>query len=224
MDIINQIHTPDARQHWQKHHTMEHFYEPAAGHRLQHDPFKAILGPRVIGWISTRSLSGKANLAPYSFFGAFSSQPMMIGFSSEGYKDTVRNAEETGQFVWNYVSQDLAQKMNLTSASVDAQQDEFALADIDSMPAVKVNAPRVAQAPAALECEVVDVRRLQSRTGVETGHWLVLGEVVGVAINPRCLRDGIFDVTLAQPVLRAGYRGDYFTLGEKFEMLRPRGG
>jgi flavin reductase (DIM6/NTAB) family NADH-FMN oxidoreductase RutF len=78
-----------------------HFYDPINGHGLPHDPFKAIVAPRVIGWISTRAANGQVNLAPYSFFGAFATFPPIIGFCSEPYKDSIRNIEETGEFVWN---------------------------------------------------------------------------------------------------------------------------
>ena len=90
-----------------------HFYEPRLGHRLAHDPFTAIVAPRPIGWISTHSLAGLLNLAPYSFFNGFNYTPPIVGFASCGYKDTVRNAEQTGEFVWNLVTRSLAEAMNL---------------------------------------------------------------------------------------------------------------
>jgi flavin reductase (DIM6/NTAB) family NADH-FMN oxidoreductase RutF len=198
-----------------------YFYEPASGHGLPHDPFKAIVAPRPIGWISTRSRDGLANLAPYSFFNAFSSAPLIIGFSSEGYKDSVRNAEETGEFAANFVSRALAEAMNRTSAPVDATVDELALAGLAAAPCRLIAAPRVAAAPAALECKTVQVIRLQSLDGTALESYLTLGQVVGVHIDPQYLTEGRFDIAAAQPIMRAGYRADYATFGEMFEMFRP---
>src|SRR5579863_6149710 len=107
-----------------------HYYEPAKGHGLPHDPLNAIIGPRPIGWISSRGSAGVLNLAPYSFFNAFSSQPPIIGFSSDGPKDTVRNAQETGEFVWNLATRAMAEHMNATSAAVSYETDEFVLAGL----------------------------------------------------------------------------------------------
>ncbi len=198
-----------------------YFYEPDAGHGLPHDPFKAIVAPRPIGWISTRDRQGRVNLAPYSFFNAFSSAPPIIGFSSEGHKDSVRNAEETGEFVANFVSRSLAEAMNRTSAPVASGVDEFALASLDTAPCRLVAAPRVAAAPAALECKLLQVVRLRDLAGQPLESYLALGQVVGVHIDPRYLTDGRFDITAAQPIMRTGYRADYATLGEIFEMFRP---
>ena len=198
-----------------------YFYQPAAGHGLRHDPFKAIVAPRPIGWISTRARSGETNLAPYSFFNAFSSSPPIIGFSSEGYKDSVRNAEETGEFVANFATKRLAEAMNATSAAVARGVDEMQLAGLDAAPCRVVAPPRVAAAPAALECKLLQVIRLHDLEGNALGNFLVLGQVVGVHIDPRYLRDGLFDTAAAQPIMRAGYRGDYAEIGRMFEMLRP---
>ncbi len=198
-----------------------HFYQPEEGHRLPHDPFKAIVAPRVIGWISSRASNGTVNLAPYSFFGAFSADPKIIGFSSEGYKDTVRNIEETGEFVWNLSSHRLANQMNRSSAAVPAETNEFHLAGLTEAAGVKVSAPRVAEAPAALECKLLQVIRLKDLAGNSINNWVVLGQVVGVHIREEFLERGIFNLKAAQPLLRAGYRGDYALIGEMFEMIRP---
>ena len=104
-----------------------HFYEPCDGHRLPHDPFNAIVGPRPIGWISSRSAEGALNLAPYSFFNAFNYTPPIVGFASIGYKDTVRNVEQTGEFSWNLVTRPLAAAMNLTCTSAPPEVSEFGL-------------------------------------------------------------------------------------------------
>ena len=198
-----------------------HFYEPAVGHGLPHDPFKAIVAPRVIGWISSRSADGVVNLAPYSFFGAFSDKPKIIGFSSDGYKDSFRNIEATGEFVWNLTSRALAKGMNITSLAVEPGVNEFELAGLTEAPGRQVNVPHVAESPAALECKLVHIMRLKDLDGQPVGNWVAFGQVVGVHIRREFLKEGQFDLQAAQPVLRAGYRGDYASIGEIFEMIRP---
>lgn len=198
-----------------------HFYDPQGEHGLRHDPFKAILAPRVIGWIASRSAQGQVNLAPYSFFGAFSANPKIIGFSSEGYKDTISNIEETGEFTWNLTSRPLAEAMNRTAAPVPAGVNEFALAGLTEAPGRHVAVPHVGESPAALECKLLQVIRLRGLDGELTSNWITFGQVVGVHIRREFLRDGLFDLQAAQPVMRAGYRGDYAGIGEMFEMIRP---
>lgn len=199
-----------------------HSYQPENGHGLPHDPFKAIVAPRVIGWISSCSADGQVNLAPYSYFGTFASNPKVIGFSSEGFKDTMRNIEETGEFVWNLASLPLAEQMNRSSMAVARGVNEFKLAGLTESPGHHVKAPHVLEAPAALECKLLQMVRLKDLDGQPIGNWMALGQVVGVHIRREFLKDGIFDLKSAQPVMRAGYRGDYALIGEMFEMLRPR--
>lgn len=199
----------------------EYFYEPRKGHGLPHDPFKAIVAPRPVGWISTIDAKGLANLAPYSFFNAFATFPPIVGFVSEGRKDSVDNAETTGEFVCNLVSMALAEAMNATSAGVEHGVDEMKLAGLEAAACSVVRAPRVAAAPAALECKVLQVIRLAGLDAVPLDNWLVLGEVVGVHIDERFLVDGRFDTAAAQPVARCGYRGDYAAVTSLFEMIRP---
>lgn len=200
-----------------------HFYEPQAGHGLAHDPFNAIVGPRPIGWISSRSAAGLVNLAPYSFFNAFNYTPPLIGFASIGYKDTLRNIEETGEFVWNLVSRPLAEAMNQTCAAVPPEVNEFALAGLDSLPSQRVQVPRVAASPVSFECRKTQVLRLQGANGVAVPTWLVLGEVVGVHIAKQLIQDGVYQTAAAEPVLRGGGPADYFSVGPEqlFRMWRP---
>ncbi|MES2402474.1 MAG: flavin reductase family protein [Pseudomonadota bacterium] len=198
-----------------------HSYQPENGHGLPHDPFKAIVAPRVIGWISSRSAQGRVNLAPYSYFGAFASNPKVIGFSSEGFKDTMRNIEETGEFVWNLASRPLAEQMNRSSMAVGGDVNEFELAGLTESPGHHVKVPHVLESPAALECKLLQMVRLKDLDGQPMDNWMALGQVVGVHIRREFLKDGMFDLKLAQPVMRAGYRGDYALIGEMFEMLRP---
>lgn len=197
------------------------FYDPATGHGLPHDPFKAIVAPRLIGWVSTRSSRGQLNLAPYSFFGAFASVPPIIGFCSEGRKDSLRNVEATREFVWNLATRPLAEQMNRTSAPVAPDIDEFELTGLTPVAGRNVSVPRVGESPAALECRLLQVVQLHDLSERPTDNWLVLGQVVGVHIQKAYLRDGLFDTHAAQPIMRAGYRGDYAQIGEIFEMIRP---
>ena len=201
-----------------------HSYEPRTGHGMRHDPFNAIIGPRPIGWISTQAADGRNNLAPYSFFNAFNYVPPIIGFSSIGYKDTVRNVEHTGEFVWNLVTLPLAEAMNQTCAPVPPEVDEFTLADLKPAPSTLVKPPRVGLSPVAFECKLTQVLQLQGASGQVVPTWLVLGEVVAVHIARHLIVDGIYDTALAQPILRGGGPGDYFSIGpaQRFRMMRPQ--
>ncbi|MCE8021965.1 flavin reductase family protein [Halomonas sp. MCCC 1A11036] len=196
------------------------FYEPQAGHGLPHDPFKAIVAPRPIGWISTMDEEGRLNLAPYSFFNALSSRPPMVGFSSEGMKDTPRNARATREFVFNLATLPLARAMNDSAAALPPGESEFEFAGLEFAPSGKVRPPRVAGSPAALECRVVDCLELRDLEGRELDRHLIVGQVVGVHIDDAFLREGRFDTVAAQTLARCGYR-DYAAVREVFELLRP---
>lgn len=200
-----------------------HYYEPRHGHGLPHDPFNAIVGPRPIGWISSKSAAGVLNLAPYSFFNAFNYTPPLIGFSSVGYKDTVRNIEETGEFVWNLVTRDLAEAMNQSCAAVPPEVNEFELAGLTPQASTLVGVPRVAESPVTFECRLSQLLQLRGADGEAVNSWLVLGEVVAVHIESRLLVDGIYDTAAAKPVLRGGGPADYFEVKaeNRFRMFRP---
>jgi flavin reductase (DIM6/NTAB) family NADH-FMN oxidoreductase RutF len=200
-----------------------HYYRPAEGHGLAHDPFNAIVGPRPIGWISTRDGQGRLNLAPYSFFNAFNYTPPILGFSSTAWKDTVRNIQETGEFVWNLTTRALASAMNRTSAPVTPDVDEFALAGLTPVPCREVAVPRVGESPVAMECRLLRIIQLQGLDGRMVDTWLTLGEVVGVHIDRALLKDGVYQTTAAHPVLRAGGAGDYVEITPDilFRMTRP---
>jgi len=201
-----------------------YFYEPAHGHGLRHDPFNAIVGPRPIGWVSTMGVDGSVNLAPYSFFNAFNYTPPIIGFASNGPKDSLRNARETGEFVWNLVTRELGAAMNESGAAVPYGMDEFALAGLEKAPSRLVAPPRVAAAKVQFECKVADIVQLKSAAGVLASSWLVLGEVVGVHIAPDLLKDGIFDTFGAGILLRAGGPTAYAEIRpeNRLDMRRPR--
>jgi flavin reductase (DIM6/NTAB) family NADH-FMN oxidoreductase RutF len=200
-----------------------YFYEPTKGHGLPHDPFNAIIGPRPIGWVSTQGQDGTLNLAPYSFFNAFNYTPPIIGFSSNGAKDSLRNARETGEFVWNLATKALAEPMNATSATAPYGSDEFTLAGLTPAPSRIVAVPRVRESPVNFECKVADIVQLKSHTGTPAPAWLVLGEVVAVHIRRGLLKDGIFDTFGAGIILRAGGPSAYAEVGpaNRFDMKRP---
>jgi flavin reductase (DIM6/NTAB) family NADH-FMN oxidoreductase RutF len=198
-----------------------HSYEPRKGHGLPHDPFNAIVGPRPIGWISTRSAQGALNLAPYSFFNAFNYVPPIVGFASIGAKDTLRNVRATGEFGWNLATRPLAERMNQSCAAVPPEVDEFVLAGLTPVASREIAVPRVAESPVSFECRVSQILQLQGAAGNTVETWLVLGEVVAVHIAQELLRDGVYDTAAAHPILRGGGAGDYFELGERFVMHRP---
>lgn len=205
--------------------TTRHSYAPAQGHRLRHDPLAAILGPRPIGWISTLSETGVANLAPYSFFNVFNYRPPIVAFSSVGHKDTVRHAQRSGQFVCNLATRALAEAVNHSSIEAPPGTSEFTLCGLTPRASTQVQAPAVAESPVNLECEVLQVQRLHDRQGRPLDTWMVLGEVVMVHIDPTllCGPDGSYDTTAAAPILRGGGPADYFevTAAARFEMRRP---
>ena len=201
-----------------------HFYEPARGHGLPHDPFNAMVGPRPIGWISSHDATGRLNLAPYSFFNAFNYTPPIVGFASIGAKDTLRNIRETGEFGWNLATRPLAERMNASCAAVPPEVDEFALAGLTPVASRTIAVPRVAESPVSFECRLTQIVQLQGVSGTPVETWLVLGEVVGVHIAHALLKDGIYDTAAAEPILRAGGPADYFTItpDNRFRMFRPR--
>jgi flavin reductase (DIM6/NTAB) family NADH-FMN oxidoreductase RutF len=203
-------------------HTDLHSYAPRGGHGLPHDPFNAIVGPRPIGWVSTRGASGLVNLAPYSFFNAFNYVPPIVGFASIGRKDSLANIEATGEFVWNLATRPLAEAMNASCAAVPPEVNEFELAGLTPVASQSVAPPRVGESPVAFECKLSQLIRLQGADGQAVDTWLVLGEVVQIHIARSLLKDGIYDTAAGQPILRGGGPADYFGLGEKFLMRRPR--
>lgn len=198
------------------------FYEPKDGHGLPHNPFNAIVSPRPIGWISTRSQDGTDNLAPYSFFNAVAYTPPQVMFSStgakpdqDGTKDSVANIRDTQEFCVNIVSYALMAAMNHSSGPWPREVDEFDDAGLAKADCQTIHCARVAQAPAALECRVTQIIPLRGKN-----NFAVFGEVTGVHINDDCLTDGRFDVTRFQPLARLGYM-DYTVVREVFELARP---
>lgn len=198
------------------------FYETKTNdHGFSHDPFKAIVVPRPIGWIGTRGRSGILNLAPYSFFNAVSDNPKLVMFSSSSRKDSVRNIEETGVFTTNFVSRDLLDPMNSSSASVDYEVDEFAHSGLTPVTGELVEAPYVKEAAAAFECRMTEIISPKTLSGHASSSLIVFGEVVGIHIDEKIIRNGRLDMGLARPLARMGYM-DYAEASEVFEVLRPK--
>jgi len=198
------------------------FFEPHQRDKslFPHDPFKALVVPRPIGWIATMSGKGELNLAPYSYFNAFSSNPPIVGFSSEGEKDSSTFAVETGEFVWSMATWDLRDPMNASAASLPRGESEFRHARLETAPSRLVKPPRVAASPAAFECKVTEMVKLKDLDGRDSGRRLVLGSVVGVHIDERFVRDGRVDSAAMRPIARGGY-DEYSVVERVFSMPRP---
>ncbi|MFS2223379.1 flavin reductase family protein [Pantoea sp. B65] len=198
-------------------------YQPRAGHGLPHDPLNAIIGPRPIGWISSVNQAGQRNLAPYSFFNCFNYHPPIIGFASSGWKDSVQNITDTGEFVWNLATRPLAQAMNQSSASLPHGEDEFSFAGLTPCAASQVQASMVAESPVNFECKLTQCIQLQDAAGAAITSWLVLGEVVAIHIDSDLLENGIYQTARAQPILRAGGPSAYYGISEelRFDLIRP---
>lgn len=204
------------------------FYRPSEGHGLPHDPFKALVAPRPIGWVSTLDEEGRANLAPYSFFNGCGDAPPMVMFAQTGrkhrpdpLKDTIANVRATGEFACNIVSEALKDAMNVTSGTYPPEVDEFDRAGLTKAPGRAIAAPHVAEAPAVLECRTVKVIDDLPNWSDQTLNVIVIGEVLGVHIDDAFVRDdGRVDVEAYKPVARMGYF-DYTTVTEIWEMPRP---
>ncbi|MCT7943450.1 MULTISPECIES: flavin reductase family protein [Shewanella] len=201
-----------------------YFYQPSQGHGLAHDPLNAIVSPRPIGWIASKNSQGQRNLAPYSFFNCFNYTPPIIGFASIGRKDSVANIVETGEFVWNLTTRELAEKMNQTSAPLPRGEDEFTFAGLTPAASKIVSVDRVAESPVNFECKLTQCIQLKDANGQDIDTWLVLGEVIAVHIAKHLINDaGIYQTTLAEPVMRAGGPTAYYTVTEnnRFDLSRP---
>jgi flavin reductase (DIM6/NTAB) family NADH-FMN oxidoreductase RutF len=201
------------------------FFEPEKRDRalFPHDPFKGLIVPRPIGWVSTMSRAGALNLAPYSYFNGFSSWPQIVGFASESVKDSATFAIETGEFVWSMATYALRDKMNATSAGLPRGQSEFEFAGLATAPSRLVRPPRVAESPASLECKVTQVLRLRNKEGAETGGTVVFGPVIGLHIEERFMKNGRFDLAAVQPIARCGY-DEYAVVERVFSLKRPESG
>jgi flavin reductase (DIM6/NTAB) family NADH-FMN oxidoreductase RutF len=181
------------------------FYDARRKAPLRYDPVKALVAPRPIGWISTLSLNGVANLAPYSFFNLVASGPSIVAFSSAGRKDSQTNAEQTGEFVCNIASFDQREAVNSSAATLPPEVDEFALTGLGTLPSELIKPPRVKGAPAHLECVYLQTVPLFSKDGVRNSFDLILGEVVGVHIDDQFVKEGMVDTVAMRLIARLGY-------------------
>lgn len=200
------------------------FYEP--GNRdlgvLPHDPFKSLVAPRPIGWISTKDAGGRVNLAPYSFFNAVAEGPLMLGFSSRGAKDSSTFAGEIREFVWNLVSYELREAMNETSAPLPRGESEFERAGLDMAPSRLVAPPRVAASRCAMECKVVHHLELRDLDGNTFDQHLVIGQVVGIHLDEAAIVGSGVDTAALRPVARCGGPADYAVVERVFQLFRPQ--
>jgi flavin reductase (DIM6/NTAB) family NADH-FMN oxidoreductase RutF len=200
------------------------FYEPHRRDRsvLPHDPFKALVAPRPIGWISTTNADGAVNLAPYSFFNAVAEAPPMLAFSSMGAKDSSTFAGELREFVWNLATWDLREAMNETSAPLPRGRNEFERAGLEMAPSRLIKPPRVAASPCAMECRVVHHLELRDLDGHTFDQHLVIGQVVGVHLDERAIAGEGIDTAAVKPIARCGGPADYAVVERIFQMWRPR--
>ncbi len=200
------------------------FYDTAANkHGLKHDPFKSLIVPRPIGWISTISNDGVANIAPYSFFNAMGEKPHYVVYSSAGMKDSLRNIEQNGEFVCSLANWDLRYEMNATSAAVPYGVDEFPLATLTAVASSLVKPPRVKGAPAAFECKLWKTIDLPpTKPGEKSNYTMVIGHVVGIYIDDKFVKDGLIDTGAMRPIARLGYM-DYGVINPEnvFTINRP---
>lgn len=204
--------------------TQFYSYQPQQGHGLPHDPIPSLIGPRPIGWISTCDKQGRTNLAPYSFFNIFNYSPPILVFSSVGKKDSVTNAIETGEFVYNLATLELGQQVNSSSAMLPRGESEFDLTGLSTLPSTLITPPRIAQTPVSMECVVTEYQQLKRADGSLLDTWMVMGEVVMVHIDEATLEQGLYNSARQKPLMRAGGPADYYWIEEqqKLEMYRPK--
>lgn len=205
---------------------MEDFYSyrPSDGHGLKYNPLPTIIGPRPIAWISSISPRGILNLAPYSFFNLFNYAPPIIGFSSVGYKDSLRNIEASKDFVCNIIDSSLVSQMNQTSAPLAYEESEFDDCGLNDFSSDIVKSPRVLQAKISLECKLSKIIQLSDARGIPTETWMVLAEVVQVHINKKIIKNGVINLEVFRQILRGGGKSEYYEVGVEniFNLDRPK--
>jgi len=192
-------------------------------HGLPHNPFKAIIAPRPIGWITSMSAKGEINLAPYSFFNAITDRPPIVMFSSEGPKDSVAFVEATKEFVCSLATFDLRDQMNGTSAPLPRGTSEMQATGLAPAPSRLVRPPRVAASPCALECRWIKTVTFDDVDGRKLDRYVVFGHVIGIHIDDRFISNGRLDTAAMRPIARCGY-DEYATVESVFRMTRPPGG
>ena len=197
------------------------FYDTAKNdHGLPRNPFKAIVSPRPIGWITSMSAKGEINLAPYSFFNAVSDEPPILIFASDGIKDSIAFIEETKEFVCNLATYDLRDAVVATGIEFPRGVNEMAQAGLAPAPCRLVRPPRVALSPCAMECKLLQIVHLTDLDGASHRH-VVFGRVVGIHIDDHFLHNGRLDTAAMRPIARCGYH-QYAVVESLFEMVRPK--
>lgn len=196
------------------------FYEPGkTPHNLPHDPFKACVAPRPIGWVSTLDKNGRPNLAPYSFFNAVLGTPPMVMFSSGGSIDSLQNARDTGEFVVGVAPRAMLKELNFSSSPLPPGEDEFEYAGLEKLPAKCVKPHLIKGVPIHMECTVYQIVDLPSAFPDKRPCAMVIGTVVGLHIDDDIIRDGMLDITLFEPLARLGYQ-EYASVSETFTVRR----
>jgi flavin reductase (DIM6/NTAB) family NADH-FMN oxidoreductase RutF len=198
------------------------FYETHKNdHGLPRDPFKAIVSPRPVGWITSMSSKGEINLAPYSFFNAVSDGPPIVMFSSDGYKDSLAFIAETKEFVCNLAILDLLAAVVMTGISYQRGINEMIEAGLEPVPSRLVRPPRVKASPCALECKLLQIVDLNDLDGKPAQRHVAFGQVVGIHIDDRFIKNGRLDTAAMRPIARCGY-ADYAVVDKVIPVVRPR--
>ena len=201
------------------------FYQPKKGHPFSIDPYKSLVFPRPIGWISSLSKKGIPNLAPYSFFNAISNDPPQVMFSSgaptgsNNYKDSLTNILSTKEFVVNFATSKTRDQMNLSSIDAPTDIDEFIFSKIKKRKSKLVKASSVAESPVNLECKLLKTLKLKSNSKKHVT--VVIGEVIGIFINNKFIKNNRVDSAAMRYIARMGY-SEYTTVSSKFRMKRPK--
>lgn len=203
-------------------------YDPRNDERpLPFDPFKSCTVPRPIGWLSTISTAGVANLAPYSQWQNLTFDPPLVMFAANGYpdgrrKDTVLNAEQTGWFVWNMATWELREAVNRSAQAFDADVDEFDQAGVTKAACVDAPGSRVKESPCHFECRYLSTTQFPGKSNVGNVD-VVFGEVVRIHVQDDIVTaEGKIDIPKIKPIARLGYY-DYAVIDQVFEMRIPGG-
>ena len=199
------------------------FYEPKKGSSFKIDPFKSLVFPRPIGWISSISKNGKANLAPYSYFNAVADEPPQVMFCSNGssthgkYKDTLSNILTTKEFVVNFATATSRNQMNISSRDFKPDEDEFILSNLKKKKSRLVKPPSVKDSPVNLECKLVKTIKLKSNS--KKISTMIIGEVIGIYIDNKFIKNNRVDSVAMRYIARMGY-SEYTTISSKFNLKR----
>ena len=200
------------------------FYEPKKGHPFKIDPYKALVFPRPIGWISSLSKQGIANLAPYSYFNAVADEPPQVMFCSNGdsayggFKDSLSNILSTKEFVVNFATSTTRDAMNISSSNYKPDEDEFVAAKLKKRKSKLVKPPSVNDSPVNLECKLL--KTLKLKTNTKKISTMVIGEIIGIYINNKFIKNGRIDSVSMRYISRMGY-SEYSTISSKFNLKRP---